>query len=107
MFATTSHAVESSYLLMRDIANATELFEIANKDMRNWYSTYYKGIQEFHKNISPDYICPDVSVRMRDITELETQIEKVSLKNEQYFRFINSPCLFQLTYLFSSPCIDT
>ena len=81
MLAIGSNALESSYLLMRDADNATELFEIASKDMRNWYSTYYKAIQEFHKKMSPEHICPDVSVRMGDLTELEKQIEKVSFKH--------------------------
>ena len=63
---------------MRDAANATELFEIATKDMINWYSAYYKAIREFHEKMSPEHICPDVSVRLHDLKELEKQIEKVS-----------------------------
>ena len=63
---------------MRDAKNATESFEIAKKDMENWQSTYLQAIKEFRENIQPEHICPDVSVRLRDLKELELQIEKVS-----------------------------
>ena len=73
-----SNALESSDLLMRDAKNATKLFEIARKDMENWHSTYLQAIKEFHEKIQPEHICPDVSARLRDLKELEIQIEKVS-----------------------------
>ena len=76
--APGSNALESSDLLMRDAKNATKLFEIAKKDMEHWYSTYIKAIKEFSKKIQPKHICPDVSVRLNDLKELEIQIEKVS-----------------------------
>ena len=78
MFATGSSALDSSDLLMRDAKNATELFEIAKKDMENWTSTYLQAIKEFHENLLPEYVCPDVSARLEILTELEEQIEKVS-----------------------------
>ena len=76
--APGSNALESSDLLMRDAKNATKLFEIARKDMENWHSTYLQAIKEFHEKIQPEHICPDVSARLRDLKELEIQIEKVS-----------------------------
>ena len=78
MFAPESNALDSSNLLMRDAKNATELFEIAKKDIENWLSTYLKAIKEFRENLLPDYVCPDVSARLQVLTELEEQIEKVS-----------------------------
>ena len=63
---------------MRDAQNATELFEIAKKDMENWHSTYLQAIKEFHEKLLPEYVCPDVSARLEILTELEEQIEKVS-----------------------------
>ena len=76
--APGSNALESSDLLMRDAKNATKLFEIAKKDMENWHSTYLQAIKEFKEKIQPEHICPDVSVRLNDLKELEIQIEKVS-----------------------------
>ena len=78
MFAPGSIALDSSNVLMRDAKNATELFEIAKKDMENWLSTYLKAIKEFRENLLPDYVCPDVVARLQVLTELEKQIEKVS-----------------------------
>ena len=69
--------MESSDLLMMDAKNATELFEIAKKDMENWLGTYLKAIKEFHEKLLPEYVCPDVSGRLEILTELEEQIEKV------------------------------
>ena len=80
MFASGSNALETSKLLMRDAKNATELFEIATKDMENWHSTYLQAIKEFHQKMLPEYICPDVSAPLSDLTILEKQIEKVSFK---------------------------
>ena len=80
VFASGSNALETSKLLMRDAKNATELFEIATKDMENWHSTYLQAIKEFHQKMLPEYICPDVSVPLSDLTILEKQIEKVSFK---------------------------
>ena len=77
MFAPGSIALDSSDVLMRDAKNATELFEIAKKDMENWLSIYLHAIKEFHEKLLPEYVCPDVSARLEILTELEEQIEKV------------------------------
>jgi len=84
-FTPGSLALESSDLLMRDAKNATELFEIAKKDMENWLSTYLKAIEEFRENLRPDYVCPDVSARLQVLTELEKQIEKIRECRQEKF----------------------
>ena len=71
---------------MRDAQNATELFEIAKKDMENWLSTYLQAIKEFHEKLLPEYVFPDVSARLEILTELEEQIEKVCFHRQiEYF----------------------
>ena len=62
---------------MRDAQNATELFKIAKKDMENWHNTYLQALKELSDKMVPEHICPDISVRLHDLTELEKQIEKV------------------------------
>jgi len=84
-FTPGSLALESSDMLMRDAKNATELFEIAKKDMENWLSTYLKAIKEFRENLLPDYVCPDVSARLQVLTELEEQIEKIRECRQEKF----------------------
>jgi len=85
VFATGSSALDSSDLLMRDAKNATELFEIAKKDMENWTSTYLQAIKEFHEKLLPEYVCPDVSARLEILTELEEQIEKIRECRQEKF----------------------
>ena len=77
-------------MLMRDAKNATELFEIAKKDMENWHNTYLQAIKEFVENMQPEDICPDVSGRLQDLTELEKQIEKVSFSQVNCFIALSS-----------------
>ena len=90
VFVPGSNALESSDLLMRDAKNATELFEIAKKDMENWHNTYLQAIKEFVENMQPEDICPDVSGRLQDLTELEKQIEKVSFSQVNCFIALSS-----------------
>ena len=87
VFASGFDALVTSDLLMRDANNATELFEIAKKDMENWHSTYLQAIKEFHQKMRPEHICPDVSIPLRDLTELEKQIEKVSFEIDNQMGF--------------------
>merc|ERR1711962_1737244 len=89
VFASGSNALETSKLLMRDVKNATELFEIATKDMENWHSTYLQAIKEFHQKMLPEYICPDVSVPLNDLTILEKQIEKIRECRQEKFEQLN------------------
>ena len=62
--------------MMRDAANATDKFQIANADMKRWYKTYYDTIKEFHEK-KPKHICPNPSKLIDLLDKLESQIGKV------------------------------
>ena len=65
---------------MRDATNATDLFEIASKDMKNWHKTYLQTIKKVHELMQPEHVCPNISVPLRNLRDLEMQIEKVSFQ---------------------------
>ena len=63
---------------MRDAANASELIDIAHKNMENWYKTYFEATKAFHKKNIPEYICPNIEVPLQSMAHIEMQITKVS-----------------------------
>ena len=63
---------------MRDAANASELIDIAHKNMENWYKTYFEATKAFHKKYIPEYICPNIEVPLQSMAHIEMQITKVS-----------------------------
>ena len=76
---------------MRDATNATNMFQIARKDMNLWHSTYLQTIQKVHDLMLPEHICPNVSVPLSNLKELKMQIEKVSLQKDHsisYHRYL-------------------
>ena len=78
VFAQASDALAlGNDLNLMDAENATDLFQIASKDMENWHKTYIRALKELSDKMVPEHICPDVSVRLLDLKELEKQIEKV------------------------------
>ena len=78
VFAQASDALALGVdLHLMNVANVTGLFQIASKDMENWHNTYLQALKELSDKMVPEHICPDVSVRLHDLTELEKQIEKV------------------------------
>ena len=80
MFAPGSNAFKSSDLLMRDITNATNMFQIASKDMKNWHSTYLQTIKRVRELMLPEHICTNISVPLSNLRDLQMQIEKVSFQ---------------------------
>ena len=91
VFAPESNAFKTSDLLMRDATNATNMFQIARKDMNLWHSTYLQTIQKVHDLMLPEHICPNVSVPLSNLKELKMQIEKVSLQKDHsisYHRYL-------------------
>ena len=65
---------------MRDAIDATDMFEIARKDMINWHKTYLLTIKKVHGLMQPEHVCPNISVPLRNLRDLEIQIEKVSFQ---------------------------
>ena len=63
---------------MREAANASELIDIAHKNMENWYKTYFEATKAFHKKHIPEYICPNIEVPLQSMAHIEMQITKVS-----------------------------
>ena len=70
--------------MIRDAANATGKFKIANADMKRWYKTYYDTIKEFHDK-KPKHICHDPSKLINLLDELENQIGKVVFQVIAYY----------------------
>ena len=80
MFVPGSNAFKSSDMLMRDATNATNMFQIASKDMKNWHSTYLQTIKKVHELMLPEHICPNISVPLSNLRDLQMQIKKVSFQ---------------------------
>ena len=56
------------------------MFEIARKDMINWHKTYLQTIKKIHGLMQPEHVCPNISVPLCNLRDLEIQIEKVSFQ---------------------------
>ena len=64
---------------MRDVTNATNMFQIASQDMQNWQSIYLQTMNRTaHELMLPEHICPNISVPQRNLRDLKMQIEKAS-----------------------------
>jgi len=86
VFAQASDALAlGNDLNLMDAENATDLFQIASKDMENWHKTYIRALKELSDKMVPEHICPDVSVRLLDLKELEKQIEKIRECRQEKF----------------------
>ena len=75
---------------MRDVTNATNMFQIASKDMKNWHSTYLQTIKKVHELMLPEHICPNISVPLSNLRDLQMKIEKVSFQMDNSIRYLAS-----------------
>ena len=56
------------------------MFQIASEDMKNWHSTYLQTIKKVHELMLPEHICPNISVPLSNLRDLQMQIKKVSFQ---------------------------
>ena len=62
---------------MRKSEIARDKFKKAHQDMERWQKTYYQAVKDIHANMNPEYICPDISTPLKNVTIIWKQIEKV------------------------------
>ena len=72
--------------------------------MERWQKTYYQAVKDIHANMNPEYICPDISTPLKNVTIIRKQIEK--------FRFLKKVTFQDCTPLhvllsLDSPCVAT
>ena len=63
------------------------MFQIASEDMKNWHSTYLQTIKKVHELMLPEHICPNISVPLSNLRDLQMQIEKVSFQIDNSIRY--------------------
>ena len=78
-------ANEAGDVLVRKSEIAKDKFKKAHQDMERWQKTYYQAIKDFHSNMKPEYICPDISIPLKNLTIIWKQIEKVCFSKSCHF----------------------
>ena len=78
-------AREAGDVLIRKSEIARDKFKKAHQDMDRWQKTYYQAVKDFHSNMKSEYICPDISLPLKNLTIIWKQIEKVIFSKSYYF----------------------